>query len=592
MAHAHRLRVLSTIAALTAIASSVAVAPSANAGLNYAFHAVALNGSVNAASTSQSGRVLIGGTFTLADGQTVNRIAMLNPDGSLDQSFVRGITNGGNIGFDGAVTAIRYLGSDTWVVAGTFTSVKGFPVGRIVLITRVSDGWAAVNAFGTGFDGPVYALAAPEQGGDYLVAVGAFSQYQGTAVGEIAKISSFSGVLDTTFNTRVGTGLSGGPAYAAHVQDDGHIVVGGSFTSASGITRKSVARFKAGGTLDTGFVPIVAGGLATVRAVSSFAGDGPIVIGGSFTSVTGSPRDNLAYLNSDGSLTTLAQTSGANGTVYALARQAGGAVVAGGTFTQYGLTPVGRVAKILPNGYLMAWGAGSGSYGTVLSVSNSPDARLLIGGTFAEFDGLQTDGHVVQLNDSPARPYIFSAKPGNASAIISLALPLAASSGSPLSYVSVSWRRGPSLYGSCTPVTVNLALATVTCTGLTNGAVHTINASVCNLDLNCSLDYSVTVTPRTTPSAVRLPKVTYPAVRKAKVSWTAPASNGGAVISRYEYCRASCGTAANWKSTGSPAKAFVLISSLTKGTKYTVKVRARNVAGTGPAVSVTFTQAK
>ena len=68
---------------------------------------------------------------------------------------------------------------------------------------------------------------------------------------------------------------------------------------------------------------------------------------------------------------------------------------------------------------------------------------------------------------------------------------------------------------------------------------------------------------------------------QASVSWTAPASNGGATIDSYTVT--SSPGANTCTTTGSPAGTSCTVSGLTNGTSYTFSVTATNTVGTGPA---------
>ena len=74
------------------------------------------------------------------------------------------------------------------------------------------------------------------------------------------------------------------------VQADGKVLLGGSFTNVNGTTVGFFARLNADGTLDTGFN---VGGAGTDSYIISVAvqADGKLVLGGNFTSVNGTPRD-------------------------------------------------------------------------------------------------------------------------------------------------------------------------------------------------------------------------------------------------------------------------------------------------------------
>src|SRR6266511_3930907 len=140
-----------------------------------------------------------------------------------------------------------------------------------------------------------------------------------------------SGALDTSFDP--GTGVDQ-LIYSIAVQDDGKILVGGDFTSFDGTPRTNIARLNVDGSLDTSFDPGpgVGGPFPYVNAVAVLP-DRKVILGGSFASVGGSPRSNLARLNSTGGLdgTFMAQT---DDTVNAVMVETNGSVVLGGFFTQ------------------------------------------------------------------------------------------------------------------------------------------------------------------------------------------------------------------------------------------------------------------
>jgi hypothetical protein len=103
-----------------------------------------------------------------------------------------------------------------------------------------------------------------------------------------------NGGLDTTFNSS-----SNSTVVSAVQQSDGKILIGGYFDSVNGISRNRIARLEENGALDTTFSVGVAG-------VSTFSGrnvrsiriqsDGKILLGGLFTFVSGTPRNNIARL--------------------------------------------------------------------------------------------------------------------------------------------------------------------------------------------------------------------------------------------------------------------------------------------------------
>src|SRR5260370_308126 len=85
---------------------------------------------------------------------------------------------------------------------------------------------------------------------------------------------------------------AGGVATVA-LQPDGKVIIGGSFTSVNGFSRNNLARLNADGSLDPSWNPNAQG---FVYAVAVSGAD--IYVGGQFTSVGGLSRNNLAKLNS------------------------------------------------------------------------------------------------------------------------------------------------------------------------------------------------------------------------------------------------------------------------------------------------------
>ena len=82
------------------------------------------------------------------------------------------------------------------------------------------------------------------------------------------------------------------------VQPDGKILVAGEFTTIGGVSRSRIARLFPNGTVDPSFDP----GVGPNDDVRSFAvlPNGQIVIVGDFTSVSGTPRNHYARLNTNG----------------------------------------------------------------------------------------------------------------------------------------------------------------------------------------------------------------------------------------------------------------------------------------------------
>src|SRR5213079_630832 len=102
----------------------------------------------------------------------------------------------------------------------------------------------------------------------------------------------------------------------------------GSFSSVLGVTRNNIARLNTDGTLDTAFNPNASDFVYSIAVQA----DGKILAGGSFTSIGGQTRNYIARLDA----TTGAADSfdpNADSIVYSIAVQADGKILAGGDFS-------------------------------------------------------------------------------------------------------------------------------------------------------------------------------------------------------------------------------------------------------------------
>ena len=141
-----------------------------------------------------------------------------------------------------------------------------------------------------------------------IVVGGSFNGLDLAPSSSVARFNS-DGSLDTTFDSAsigidpVTTGYYTKPLA---IQTDGKIIVGGSFETFDGL-HHSLLRLSSNGTLDNTFNPVLASGAEGVTPLVN-AGivqpDGKLLISGGFVSVNGVSRPSLARLNSNGTLDT------------------------------------------------------------------------------------------------------------------------------------------------------------------------------------------------------------------------------------------------------------------------------------------------
>ena len=298
------------------------------------------NNTVFVIAVQSDGKILIGGLLTTYNDVGRNRIARLNPDGSLDATFDPGV------GADERVFAIAVQGDGKILIGGMFTTYQGTARSGIA---RLNADGALDTSFdpSTGTSGTLFSVRAIVVQSDGTILIGgSFTTCNGVARNEIARLDS-TGTLDTSFNPGAGAGLNS-YVFKLVVQSGGKILIGGWFSSYGGVARSGIARLNTDGSLDTSFNPGtgVSGGIAIVYGLTAQS-DGTILIGGGFTSYNGTGRTNIARLNADGSLdTSFDPGTGTTSRVNDILVQNDGKVLLGGDFTSYNSTGRNRIARL------------------------------------------------------------------------------------------------------------------------------------------------------------------------------------------------------------------------------------------------------
>jgi uncharacterized delta-60 repeat protein len=289
---------------------------------------------VNSIAIQPDGKILVGGAFTGYDGDSVGNIARLNPDGTLDASFVTGT------GFSSGTSKIVIQSDGKILVVGGFNQYDGDSVGEVARLN--SDGSLDASfVTGTGFNSNV-TTATIQADGKILIG-GEFTSYDGDSAVRIARLNS-DGSLDASFVT--GTGFNGVPNSIA-IQPDGKIVVGGEFTEYDGDSIVYIARLNSDGSLDASFVTGT-GFDEPVQAIT-FQPNGKLVVGGGFTEYDGGAAARIARLNSDGSLDPNFVTGSGfdENVVTELAIQSDYRIIAGGNFTGYDGNPANGIIRLV-----------------------------------------------------------------------------------------------------------------------------------------------------------------------------------------------------------------------------------------------------
>jgi uncharacterized delta-60 repeat protein len=326
------------------------------------------------------GKYMISGVFTSFDGTTRRRAVRLNTNGTVDATFATGS------GFQGPgtdwVNEIEQQADGKYICVGLYDEFNGTGINNVA---RLNANGTLDNSFdvGSGANGQVWsAVIQPDQ---KVVIAGHFTSYDGTTRRRVARLNS-DGSLDA-FDPNVNDDVNW-----VEMQPDGKFIIVGDFTSVGGTGRNRVARIHADGTLDGTFNP---GSGANDNVYSlKIQNDGKIIIGGTFTSFNGIPVNRVVRLNANGSIdNTFNVGSGANDRVTMLDIDNHGKVYIAGDLTQYnGNAQIGLVRVNTNGSFDNTFTLATGGFNNTVWITNADaSGKLSIGGEFTSALGTTKD---------------------------------------------------------------------------------------------------------------------------------------------------------------------------------------------------------
>jgi uncharacterized delta-60 repeat protein len=337
---------------------------------------VVQNGEVRDILVQANGKIIIGGTFTTlrntanTNDVTRSRLARLNADGSLDESF--------NQNLNGDVRVIFELADQKFMVGGAFTNVSGVTRARLA---RFNQDGSLDNAFNSpdirngevrtiGFHN--VPMANQTELGAYVIG-GNFSSVRGTDNrNRLARIN-LTGGLDSGFNPDANSDVN-----ALVVLPNNQLLVGGSFGAFAGgnQSRTRLARLNENGTLDNSFAQEVNGTVNRLILERS----GNVLVSGTFSILGDFQRAFIGRVLADGNVDPVFNPDPnfevRDLIVQQAALQADDKILLGGIFTNIGGGAQAAVSRIGLSGVkdttMNHTPLDTGMYNSLLSVNGNP----------------------------------------------------------------------------------------------------------------------------------------------------------------------------------------------------------------------------
>lgn len=368
-----------------------------------------------------NGKILVCGLFTTYDGAPCGRIVRLESNGLLDTTF------DSSVGANSHIKAFALQPNGKVVMCGGFETYNGAAAYRLA---RLNADGSLDNTFQSPTDAySLYDLAVQSDG--KIIVTGHFSQINGQSRGSVVRFLS-NGEIDNSFTTGSGATSHGNIAGVEVVtlQPDGKILIGGNFTGYEGTVQYGIVRLNTNGTRDTSFDPGRGTGLynsgGVVYAIELLSNE-QLYMSGSIGAFSLHRKTGIFRIDPDGTMDpAFNHGTAANFDIRDLCLQSDGKVLAVGDFSMYDGVSTKYITRLEQNGAKdQTFDIGKGPEelpgslwpSRVWALAQRPDGKILAGGTFQQFDGLtrrglvclETDGSVDQtfVNTGPVNTVIY-----------------------------------------------------------------------------------------------------------------------------------------------------------------------------------------
>ncbi len=341
-----------------------------------------VNGTVAACVPDGSGGWYIGGNFTQVGSFARNCIAHILSNGSVDSTWNPN-AEGGMYPF---VWTLAVSGTKVYA-GGSFTSIGGQIRNYIAALDTTTGLATAWNPNTGGINPVVHALVVS---GTKVYVGGTFTSIGGQDRGNIAALDTTTG-LATAWNPNGGGGKSDACVNALAVSGS-TVYAGGAFTWCGGQIRLCVAALNATTGLATAWNPS-----ADLPVHALLVSGTTVYAGGSFMNIGGQPRNGFAALNATTGLATAWNPNAVGAPLPEVRTLAvsGTTVYAGGSFTSVGGQTRNNIAALdVTTGLATAWNPNANLSVLAMAVSGT---KMYVGGDLTSIGG-QTRNHIAALD--------------------------------------------------------------------------------------------------------------------------------------------------------------------------------------------------
>jgi len=341
------------------------------------FNCAVCDFTITSAVAQPDGKIIIAGSSGGFNGQS--RLFRLNADGSLDASFASpfpAVTFPERNSAD--VRAVLPNGKILVVLIRSSGSFVGYTLNRLNPNGAIDNTFTAINLTSTSggfFSAPGKISVQPD--GKILAAINNSSGASGSS-GFIRRYNA-DGSIDSTFESPSLTNSAGSFVGTRindfDVQADGGLIIAGRFTTVNGVSRLNAVKLMSVGNVDLSFNNSISGEVVKVKILP----DGKVLLATS---------SRIFRLNADGSLDNSFVSPTNITLIYNFILDSAGRIVLYALFSENGV-PVNKFVRLNLNGGIeSSFEPNFGVVGSTTAIAAQPDGKIVFAGDFLRVNGV------------------------------------------------------------------------------------------------------------------------------------------------------------------------------------------------------------